>query len=328
MIREVPDDVWASLAAVVVLAAAVILEPGPGIRAAVTLSILLVLPGYALVTALFPEKDGSTPHPHGRRVPRNLTASLMGEDPVRLSPTVRFALSVGTSVALLPLLGLLTSAVTGAITAETGVITVALFICVVTAVGTVRRLRTPAADRYAPSFAGKASVIGASVSGRTQRESILNVVLGISVLVAVLTTGFVLTVPNDGTSYSTAALYGTNDDDELVAGNLPAEMTLEQTEEFVFVVDNYHDRSVDYTVVAKLQRQSPEGTVIAERQLDRFSRTVAADQRWQRSHELSPTFTGERVRVVYLVYEGEPPEAPTRSNADVEVYHRLTVTEQ
>ncbi|WP_161785364.1 DUF1616 domain-containing protein [Halorubrum halophilum] len=328
MIRDISDDVWASLAAIVVLAAAVTLDPGSGIRVAIALPMLLVLPGYALVTALFPEEGGNGPNVLSRRVPRNLTTSLMGEDPVRLSPTIRFVLSVGTSVALLPLLGLLTSAVAGTITAETGVVTVALFVCVATAVGTVRRLRMPVSDRYAPSFGGAASAIGESLSGRTRRESILNAALGISILVAVLTTGFVLTVPNDGESYSTASLYGTSDDNTLVAGNLPNEITLEQTEEFVFVVDNHHDRSVDYTVVAKLQQQNSDGTVIAERRLDTFNRTVAADQRWQRSHDLSPTFTGERIRVVYLVYEGEPPETPIRSNADAEVYHRLTVTEQ
>ncbi|WP_164471088.1 DUF1616 domain-containing protein [Halorubrum sp. CSM-61] len=327
MIRNIPDDVWVSLVAVAVLVAAVGLEPGSNVRAAVALPLLLFLPGYALVTALFPENDGSAPSALGRRVPENLTTSLMGESSVRLSPAVRFALSVGASVALLPLLGLGTSAVTGSITARTGAITVALFVCVATVLGTVRRLRTPAGDRYAPSIAGWVSGMGEGLSGRTRRESILNAALGASVLLAVLTTGFVLTVPNDGSSYTTAALYGT-EDGELVAGNLPDEMTVEQTEEVVFAVDNHHERSVEYTVVAKLQRQSADGTVIAERRLETFSRTVAAGEEWRRSHDLSPTFIGERVRVVYLVYEGEPPETPTRSNADAEVYHRLTVTEQ
>lgn len=325
MIREIPDDVWASLAAVVALVAAIGLEPGASIRAAIALSILMFLPGYALVTALFPKKDGSAPSTLDQRVPEDLTTSLMGKSSVRLSPAVRFALSLGASVALLPLLGLVAAAVTGPITARAGVITVSLFVCAATALGTVRRLRTPAGDRYAPSFAGCASAIRESLPGRTRRESIINAALGVSVLVAVLTTGFVLTVPNDGSSYTTAALYGT-DDGELVAGNLPDEMTLEQTVEVVLSVDNHHDRSVDYTVVVKLQQQSADGTVLAERRLDTFSRTVAPGREWQRSHDLSPTFIGERVRAVYLVYEGEPPENPTRSNADAEVYHQLTVT--
>ncbi|MGM0717705.1 MAG: DUF1616 domain-containing protein [Halobacteriota archaeon] len=328
MIRDIPDDVWVSLAAIVVLVAVITLEPGSSIRATIVLSILLFLPGHTFMTALFPKKDGSAPNALSRRVPENLTSSLMGESSVRFSPAVRFSLSVGASVALLPLLGLLISAVFGTITARTGVLTVAVFVFVATVVGTVRRLRTPTGDRYAPSFAEGLSAIRESLSGRTRRESILNVALGISVLVAVLTTGFVLTVPNGGESYSTVALYGTSDDNTLVAGNLPNEMTTEQTEEFVFVVDNHHDRSIDYTVVTKLQRQNSDGTVIAERRLNTFNRTVAADQRWRRSHDLSPTFSGERVRIVYLVYEGEPPETPTRSNADAEVYHWLTVTEQ
>ncbi|WP_164932809.1 DUF1616 domain-containing protein [Halorubrum amylolyticum] len=326
MIQDIPDDVWASLAAAVVLVTVVILELESSIRVAIVLPILLFLPGYALMTALFPEKRINVPNAIGRRAPQNLTTFLLGEDPIRLSPTIRFVLAVGGSVALLPLLGLLTSAVTGTITAKTAVVTLALFIFVATAVGTVRRLQTPIDDRYAPSFAGKVSLIKASVSGQTRWESILNTTLGISLLVAVFTTGFVLTVPNDGESYSTAALYGT-DDDELVLGNLPDEMTREQTEEVIFVVNNHHDQSVDYTVVVKLQRQNSDGTVIDEQRLDTFNKTIAADQRWRHSHGLSPTFVGERVRVIYLVYEGKPPETPTRSNADADVYHWLTVTE-
>lgn len=169
----------------------------------------------------------------------------MSKDPARLPPIVRFVLSVVISVVLLPLLGLHTACVAGAITTETGVVTVATFIGVATATGTVRRLRIPTGERYATSFAEKTSVIKASLSERTWRESIINAVLGIAVLIAILTTGFVLTIPNDEACHSTATVYGTNDDGGLVAFFVSVLLSVVRTSNAASMAFNFSRSPVD-----------------------------------------------------------------------------------
>jgi uncharacterized membrane protein len=329
MIRDVPDDVWGSLAVLVVLAAAVTLEPGAPVRVFVTLCVLLFLPGYALLTLLFPRR----PDDVGRsllppRVPETLTEYLTGRsDTENPSLGVRLALSVGASVALLPLLGLLTAAVTDVSLASATAVCSG-FVLVALGAGTVRRLRTPADERYAPSFVDGAVTLRARLLGETRGETALNVVLGISVLVAVASAGFVFTVPNDGTTYTTAALYAENDEGELVAGSFPTEMTAGETAELVLAVENHHGRSVDYTVVAMLQKTDREGSVVAERRFATFERTVGADATWRQPHRVTPSLVGERVRVTYLVYESDPPDSPSRTNADVAIYHWVSVTER
>jgi uncharacterized membrane protein len=329
MIRQIPDDVWASFLALAVLGTVLRLDPGFGVRLSVVLCALLVLPGYALLTVLFPRANRGEHRTHFiRRVPSTLseylTGGLEGGNPPSLAS--RLALSVGLSVALVPLLGLLTAAVVGTVSFRATAVVVGGFVALATVAGLVRRLRVSQDERYAPSFLDGVATLRASVAGESSRGTAVNVALGLSVLVAIVTTGFVFTVPNDGTSYTTTALYGTNDQGELVAGDLPTELQKGGNGELVLSVENHRTQAVDYTVVSKLQKTDGNGTVVAERRLNTFSKTVAGNETWTRRHTVSPSLTGDRVRVVYLVYTGSPPESPTRSNADVSLYHWISVT--
>jgi hypothetical protein len=58
-----------------------------------------------------------------------------------------------------------------------------------------------------------------------------------------------------------------------------------------------------------------ETTVTAVRELDRFSVELAPGDAWQDERSLAPTLSGDRLRVVYLLYRGAPPETPGQANA-------------
>jgi len=87
---------------------------------------------------------------------------------------------------------------------------------------------------------------------------------------------------------------------------------------------------VNYTVVVALQavrfRNNSSGVMRQER-LGRFQTRLSHNETWQRNHTIEPTMTGERLRLVYLLYEGAAPSQPTVENAYREVHLWVNVSE-
>jgi len=97
--------------------------------------------------------------------------------------------------------------------------------------------------------------------------------------------------------------------EELVAGS-PARLTVG--------VDNVEFEPVEYTVIVQLQEveRTDDGTrVLERRQLGRFETSLDEDESWRRTHEVTPTMTGEDLRLQYLLYRGNPPADPTAETA-------------
>jgi uncharacterized membrane protein len=66
--------------------------------------------------------------------------------------------------------------------------------------------------------------------------------------------------------------------------------------------------------------------VLEQAELQRFSQRVGANETWHRNHTVTPTLEGERLRLVYLLYMGAPPDTPTTENAYREVHLWVNVS--
>jgi uncharacterized membrane protein len=66
--------------------------------------------------------------------------------------------------------------------------------------------------------------------------------------------------------------------------------------------------------------------VIEREELNRYSPTVAANTTWQTQDAMTPTMTGKRLRLTYLLYKRPPPETPTIDTAYREVHLWVNVT--
>ena len=274
------------------------------VRVVLGLVFVLFAPGYAVVSLLVPATDLET----GSRV----------------TVTERVVLSIGLSVIVVPLVGIALS-YTGwgiqpaAVLSAVGVLTLLLLL-----LAGIRRYRIPPSRRYGRSGAG---VVGRLhdrvVVPRNRRETVLNAVIAVGLVVAVLGVGLALATTDSGERYTEFYLLSEDPETgELVADELPAELTVGESAELHVGIGNNEQTEMEYTVVTQLQRV--DGSVTDRTELDRFELTLEDGETRKQAHAIEPTMEGE-LRVAYLLYVDDPPEEPTEDDAYRSVHFWIDV---
>ncbi len=294
------------------------------LRIVLGLVFVLFLPGYAIIAALFPE-DGSPPGEDGRPDDWADETSDSGAQPAPqatdrgIDGIERVALSIGLSIAVVPLLGLLLNFTPWGIRLVPVALTIAVVTGVATVVAAFRRRALPAEERFEVPYrewvaAGRSELLEPD----SKSDAILNVVLALSVMLAVGSVAYAVAVPTEGEQFTEFYLLTEDEDDELVADDYPEEFVQGESEPVVVGIGNHEHEPVEYTVIVQQQRVATEGneTQVDERQqLDRFEATLSHNETLHHEHELEPTMTGEDLRVEYLLYRGDPPANPAAENA-------------
>lgn len=310
---DVPTDLAGALLATLIAVVSVMLLPFESLRFLFALPLALFLPGYGAVSALFPARSNA---------PRSTTRLRQrGVDGYE-----RIVLSFVTSVALLPVLGLTLTFVSGVPSPESVAGLLSVIVLGTTVLGAARRRRLPPHERFSVPTDEWARRVRTSVSRHGRLDLALTVALCLSVVLALGTLGFALAAPQSGDGYAQLSLLTESSNGELVAADYPSELDEGEPASLVVAVSNERSESTEYAVVVQLQRVADDGSVEERDELTRFSNTVDAGDRWERPHQVTPTMTGDRLRLTYLLYAGDPPSEPTRSSADHEVYVWLEVS--
>lgn len=354
-LRRLPAD----LAAVVILTLLTVLvvfvpwiNETP-LRVVFGLLLVLFLPGYAFIAALFPEasvssSDEPATEPNVEQpgaVEATETADPDGDpdtdrglsprrdDQSGIDGIERVALSFGLSIAIVPLLGLILNFSPWGIRLIPIIIAVAGVTLISTAVAARRRWALPPGDRFAvPYQAWIATARNELFEPETQIDQALNVLLVVSILLAVVSVGYAVAVPKQGEQFTEFYLLTETDDGDLVADNYPTTFVRGDSAPVIVGIGNQEQKQVTYSVIVELQEVRPanggslnvsnetanastELAVVNRQRLDQFSATVEHNETWQESRALRPTLTGENLRVQYLLYRGEPPAEPRAENA-------------
>ena len=289
-------------------AAAVTLPTGP-VRVAVVLIGLLLLPGYALSTLVFPKRVVERPA-RSRRLGQTDTGSQRGT----LTGPQRAGVSVGLSVAALPIFGVAIVAGPVALSVRTVLAVVAAFTVLALALGLARRIRTREESRYVLPLHSLGRAVGAGFEG-TSLDVGLNVLLVVVLVVASAGLLGAVAMPQDGTSYTSVSLLTQNAQGELVANGYKTNLSVGESAEYVLEVTNREDESVTYSVVVEQQRVGENGNVVRSAELTRFQQSLGVNDTWRMRHDLQPAFAGENIRYTYLVYRGEAPDDPSVDSA-------------
>lgn len=320
------------------------------LRVVLGLVFALFAPGYAFIAALFPERGprvegtAATDDEESERSAATLDESdedavdapgglTERADPRRagsIDGIERVALSFGLSIAITPLIGLLLNFTPFGIRLVPIVLSIGGFTLVASAIAALRRQALPDDERFRVPYRAWVGAVRAELfAPETRLDAVLNVVLVVSLLLAISSVGYAVLVPKSGESFSEFYLLTENESGALVADDYPENFTVGQSQPLTVGIGNHEHEQVDYSVVAELQRVSIRNnstTVRESRTLDRFSRTIPANGSANWTHDVTPTLTGERLRLTYLLYRGSPPANPTVENAYRETHLWVNVS--
>ncbi len=297
------------------------------LRFVIGIPLLLFVPGYSLLAALFPGR----PSRNAGRV-----SSLSGmsrqfgsmrsiqQRGVRWGE--RVALSFGLSLFLVPLLALALDLTPFPFRTGPIVVVLVLFSLSLAFAGIVRRLQLPRAQRFAVPVGYWVEDFVDGLTG-SPVDALLNIVLILSILVGAVSMTYALAVPNEGGAYTGLSVGTQTDSGQFVVYNYP-NFTVDESDQLTVRIQNHEREPTNYTVVVQLQRVNNAGDVLAREELDRFSTsTIPTNRTWQRQHTVTPTFAGENVQLTYLLYRGDAPANPTKQNAYESIHLAIDVSD-
>lgn len=267
--------------------------------------MLLFLPGYAVISALYPADagtdwgqpaDGSLPALD--RVMLSIVASLV------IVPAVAALIILGPwrmwHVNVLPLLSAVTLGATWV---------------------AVRRRRAVAPSRQFSAgwpASPRDGWFGGSSGGLSEYGGRLFVV---SLLVLAAVSMSFLFVQPPAETFSEASLVAENEDGEFVASALPATFAEGEERTIAVAIQNHEGSTTTYAVVVRLQRVAvaDDGTqrVVEQDRLDRFETTLDDGERTVVERPVRPSLVGTNLRLQYLVFAGGSPESPSAEDADL-----------
>jgi uncharacterized membrane protein len=194
-------------------------------RIVFTLPVVLFIPGYALIAALFP-----------------------GSDEIDLIE--RIALSFGLSIAIVPLTGLALNYTPWGIRLDPIVISLTILTVALILIAQYRRALLLPDTRYrfpAQEIAqGMRDEFFPTDGSRTDR--ILSIVLLISIIAAVGTTIFVIAVPKEGEKFTEFYILG----EKKMAADYPDRVEIGQQYPMYVGIGNHEYRNISYTVETHL----------------------------------------------------------------------------
>lgn len=290
------------------------------------LAFVLFVPGYALLLAFFPEL----------RRKNELFSEYRSENENRLTGIERLTFSFVLSIVIVPLIGYGLNYTIWGVRREPVFVSLLAFTAITMGVGLYRWwTRTPTERRqsvhpYRPRSANTArrwlsGVSGGLFGSKTTAGHVLSIVLVLSVVLALGSVAYAVSAPQNEETYTEFYLLTEDDTGELVADDYPEEFVEGDSEELVVGIENREHETTTYSVVV-LDQQIVNGDIVDENEQQRFETTLEDGEAWQEDHEVSPTLSGEEIRMTYLLYEGEPPDSPSTENADDSLYIRTSVS--
>lgn len=363
LLPRLPADL-AAIVALTLITAVVVLAPllrETVLRPVLGLGFVLFAPGYAVVGALFPRRgDRSAADADAGVDRRGLTGfervALAIVTSALLASLAGIALSlVPSGVRMLPIVVCLVVSTLGA-TAVAAVRRSRLPSEARLAVSTPGLAADGAIDDGV--IDDSPTTGGPNDDSSDRRTRLFDAVFVLVALLALASVVYPAVAPSSGGENTEFYLLTENESGELVAAGYPQQLTVGESRNLTLGIHNGGSEPTEYAVVVELQRVEvvdatgggnatddrntadardvtrasesvslPAVRVIERVELRRYTPRVDASGTWRRPHAVPFTLAGERVRLVYLLYEGEVPAEPTVRNADRAVYLWLAVSE-
>ena len=223
--RDRPDDLIAAAIITLLLILLIAFIPDNPVRTVLGLIFILVLPGYVATAALFPNRES-------------------------IDAIERVALSIGLSIAIVPLAGLALNYTPFGIRLEPILATLSGFVLIASVVAWRRRAALPEDERFAVDIK-----IDLSMKGMPMVDRVLTVGIVITLAATLILLAYVVAVPRNGESFTQLALLGPN----MKAEGYPHNLTLNQSASVFVSVGSFETANRNYSLVILLQPQNVTG---------------------------------------------------------------------
>lgn len=257
----------------VLLVLAIVLVPESFVRAVIGVPFLLFFPGYALICVLFPRKKD-------------------------LDEIERVALSVGLSIAVVPLIGLVLNYTPFGIRLYPVLVSMFFFTFGLSLATAFRRKAVPVGERFNPSF----SVNLPRWGNLSRVDKVLSVALIGGVVVSGSFIANLAANPRVGERFTEFYVLGPNGKIE----GYPTNLTLGESGMVILGVVNHEYEEVNYRVAIKLDNETL-GTIEGIR--------LGHEDKWEQNVTFAPNKVGDKLKLEFLLY----------ANGGIEPYRKLHI---
>jgi uncharacterized membrane protein len=258
-----------------------VLTPGlseTAVREFLGLPLVLFLPGYSLIAALFPAKSD-------------------------LEGIERIALSFGLSIAVVPLIGLGLNYTPWGIRLIPILLSLSVFTFVMCGLAYLRRAKLPESEVFEVPFR-KVFSLKTDILNRPESkfDKVLNVILVLSVLLSVATLFYVIVTPKEGEHFTEFYILGSGGK----ADNYSTQYVLGQSGTVIVGIVNHEYRPVNYTLDLRLQNRSlplPE----TQKHI-----SLAYNETWEKPVTFTPPVEGQNMKLEFLLFNETDANVPYR----------------
>ena len=236
-------------------------------RIVLGLPVVLFFPGYTLLAALFPQKEG-------------------------LSDIERFALSFGLSIAVVPLIGLALNYTPWGIRLYPILIALFIFIFVMSVIGWFRNRKLLQEERIALHIYIRFPSLAHLWSNQSWRDKIITAVLAVLVIGATGTLVYVMRQPRNVEKFT--EFYILNDAGQVE--NYPGTIIAGQSLKVIVGVINHEVETTIYRIEITLGGKSIQ-------RIDPF--TLNAEEKQEQEIAVTPVETGDKQQLEFLLYKGD-----------------------
>ena len=246
------------------------------IRIVLGLIMVLFLPGYALIAALFIGKDD-------------------------LDAIERIVLSFGLSIAVVPLLGLGLNYTSFGIRLVPIILTLSFFTIAMLTIAYIRRENLPKDEQFSVPFQQMYASLKHElyVKPETKIDRILTVILVISIIMSVSVLAYVVVTPKQGEKFTEFYILGP----EGMADNYPINFSVGQTGNLIVGVVNHEYETVNYTV----------DLILANETLKSLRLQLKHNGTWEQDVEFTPDHIGNNSKLILFLYRNDNFTEPYRS---------------
>ncbi len=244
------------------------------LRTILGIIMVLFIPGYALIAALFPGKND-------------------------LDSIERLALSLGLSIAVVPLIGLGLNLTPFGIRLFPILSSLSIFTLVMCSIAYLRRLKLPENERFEVYFSDIYSSGKGLLNNKSRFDKVLTILLFFLIIVLTIMLIYIFATPGQGEKFTEFYILGDNGKAE----NYSTLLKWGSNSSVIIGITNHEYILTNYTLKVLLENNT----------LSTLHIQINHNSTWQEKVFFTPEITGENLKLEFLLYKEENFTAPYRN---------------